>query len=118
MIFSESLLSCAGRPFPLTIRNVVVIAVIFARAWTKARDLRSVQWAGVSAKLAADSDSMRATSVPERWRIVHSVAIEARVSTRPRQSRRPERCRRTAMPDVTLDHCVIHVSDWDRSNAF
>src|SRR5271170_2725646 len=23
-----------------------------------------------------------------------------------------------AMPAVTLDHCVIHVSDWERSNAF
>jgi catechol 2,3-dioxygenase-like lactoylglutathione lyase family enzyme len=23
-----------------------------------------------------------------------------------------------AMPDVRLDHCVIHVSDWGRSNAF
>ncbi len=22
------------------------------------------------------------------------------------------------MPDVRLDHCVIHVSDWERSNAF
>ena len=22
------------------------------------------------------------------------------------------------MPDVVLDHCVIHVSDWERSNAF
>ncbi len=22
------------------------------------------------------------------------------------------------MPDVKLDHCVIHVSDWERSNAF
>lgn len=22
------------------------------------------------------------------------------------------------MPDLKLDHCVIHVSDWDRSNAF
>jgi catechol 2,3-dioxygenase-like lactoylglutathione lyase family enzyme len=22
------------------------------------------------------------------------------------------------MPDVKLDHCVIHVSDWGRSNAF
>jgi catechol 2,3-dioxygenase-like lactoylglutathione lyase family enzyme len=22
------------------------------------------------------------------------------------------------MPKVKLDHCVIHVSDWDRSNAF
>ena len=22
------------------------------------------------------------------------------------------------MPRVKLDHCVIHVSDWDRSNAF
>jgi len=22
------------------------------------------------------------------------------------------------MPEVTLDHCVIHVSDWERSNAF
>jgi catechol 2,3-dioxygenase-like lactoylglutathione lyase family enzyme len=22
------------------------------------------------------------------------------------------------MPSVKLDHCVIHVSDWDRSNAF
>jgi catechol 2,3-dioxygenase-like lactoylglutathione lyase family enzyme len=22
------------------------------------------------------------------------------------------------VPDVKLDHCVIHVSDWDRSNAF
>ena len=21
-------------------------------------------------------------------------------------------------PTVTLDHCVVHVSDWDRSNAF
>lgn len=21
-------------------------------------------------------------------------------------------------PELTLDHCVIHVSDWDRSNAF
>jgi catechol 2,3-dioxygenase-like lactoylglutathione lyase family enzyme len=23
-----------------------------------------------------------------------------------------------ALPDVRLDHCVIHVSDWGRSNAF
>src|SRR6202043_2434887 len=23
-----------------------------------------------------------------------------------------------AMPPVTLDHCVIHVTDWERSNAF
>ncbi len=22
------------------------------------------------------------------------------------------------MPEVKLDHCVIHVSDWERSNAF
>jgi catechol 2,3-dioxygenase-like lactoylglutathione lyase family enzyme len=22
------------------------------------------------------------------------------------------------MPDIKLDHCVIHVSDWERSNAF
>jgi catechol 2,3-dioxygenase-like lactoylglutathione lyase family enzyme len=22
------------------------------------------------------------------------------------------------LPDVRLDHCVIHVSDWERSNAF
>jgi catechol 2,3-dioxygenase-like lactoylglutathione lyase family enzyme len=22
------------------------------------------------------------------------------------------------MPKVTLDHCVIHVSDWERANAF
>ena len=22
------------------------------------------------------------------------------------------------MPEVTLDHCVIHVSSWERSNAF
>jgi catechol 2,3-dioxygenase-like lactoylglutathione lyase family enzyme len=22
------------------------------------------------------------------------------------------------MPAITLDHCVIHVSDWERSNAF
>ena len=22
------------------------------------------------------------------------------------------------MPKIKLDHCVIHVSDWDRSNAF
>jgi len=22
------------------------------------------------------------------------------------------------MPQVSLDHCVIHVSDWERSNAF
>ena len=22
------------------------------------------------------------------------------------------------MPSVTLDHCVIHVTDWERSNAF
>ena len=22
------------------------------------------------------------------------------------------------MPNVTLDHCVVHVSDWERSNAF
>lgn len=22
------------------------------------------------------------------------------------------------MPEITLDHCVIHVSDWERSNAF
>ena len=22
------------------------------------------------------------------------------------------------MPEVRLDHCVIHVSDWERSNAF
>jgi len=22
------------------------------------------------------------------------------------------------MPDIRLDHCVIHVSDWERSNAF
>ena len=22
------------------------------------------------------------------------------------------------MPAVTLDHCVIHVTDWDKSNAF
>jgi catechol 2,3-dioxygenase-like lactoylglutathione lyase family enzyme len=22
------------------------------------------------------------------------------------------------LPDVKLDHCVIHVSDWERSNAF
>ena len=22
------------------------------------------------------------------------------------------------MPPITLDHCVIHVTDWDRSNAF
>jgi catechol 2,3-dioxygenase-like lactoylglutathione lyase family enzyme len=21
-------------------------------------------------------------------------------------------------PDVRLDHCVVHVSDWERSNAF
>ena len=21
-------------------------------------------------------------------------------------------------PKVTLDHCVVHVSDWNRSNAF
>ena len=23
-----------------------------------------------------------------------------------------------AVPAVTLDHCVVHVSDWERSNAF
>ena len=22
------------------------------------------------------------------------------------------------MPQITIDHCVVHVSDWDRSNAF
>ena len=22
------------------------------------------------------------------------------------------------MPDIKLDHCVIHVTDWERSNAF
>ncbi|MGH6684761.1 MAG: VOC family protein, partial [Pseudolabrys sp.] len=22
------------------------------------------------------------------------------------------------VPPITLDHCVIHVTDWDRSNAF
>jgi catechol 2,3-dioxygenase-like lactoylglutathione lyase family enzyme len=23
-----------------------------------------------------------------------------------------------AMPDIKLDHCVIHITDWERSNAF
>jgi catechol 2,3-dioxygenase-like lactoylglutathione lyase family enzyme len=43
-----------------------------------------------------------------------------RVPTRPvrRVQSRGTRQEEQRMPNVKLDHCVIHVSDWERSNAF